>query len=102
MDSLGSAGLPLDWQLCMDLHSRIRSILRDTLNLGDRADRLTPDSPLLGGLPEFDSMAVVTVVTMVEDEFGITVDDDELSADVFATVGSLAAFVLAKLDPGTI
>ena len=75
---------------------RVKNILRDTLNLGDRAERLTADSPLLGGLPEFDSMAVVSVVTMIEDELGITVEDDELSAEIFATVGSLTAFVDQK------
>ena len=73
------------------------NILRDTLSLGDRAAALTTDTPLLGGLPEFDSMAVVTVVTMIEDELGVTIDDDDLSADVFATVGSLADFVSQKL-----
>ena len=82
----------------MDTLNRVKAILRDTLNLGSRAERLTADSPLLGGIPEFDSMAVVTVVTMIEDELGITIDDDELSADVFATVGSLAAFVARKME----
>ena len=82
----------------MDTLNRVKAILRDTLNLGSRAERLTADSPLLGGIPEFDSMAVVTVVTMIEDELGITIDDDELSADVFATVGSLVAFVARKLE----
>jgi acyl carrier protein len=81
----------------MSTFDRVVGILRDTLQLGDRASKLTPDSPLLGGIPEFDSMAVVTVVTMLEDELGITVDDDELSADVFTTVGSLADFVGHKL-----
>lgn len=80
----------------MDTLARVKRILRDTLNLGDRVEKLTPDSPLLGGLPEFDSMAVVTVVTMIEDELGVTIDDDELSADIFATVGSLADFVARK------
>jgi len=80
----------------MDTLSRLKKILRDTLNLGDRAEKLTADTPLLGGLPEFDSMAVVTVVTMIEDELGVTIEDDELSADVFATVGSLAEFVAQK------
>ena len=80
----------------MDTLNRVKKILRDTLNLGDRAERLTLDSPLLGGLPEFDSMAVVTVVTMIEDELGVTIEDDELSADVFATVGSLVEFVAQK------
>ena len=80
----------------MDTFARIKTILRDTLNLGERAEKLTADSPLLGGLPEFDSMAVVTVVTMIEDELGITIEDDDLSADVFATVGTLAEFVSQK------
>lgn len=81
----------------MEALIRVKNILRDTLNLGDRADKLTADTPLLGSLPEFDSMAVVTVVTMIEDELGISIDDDELSADIFATVGSLAKFVSQKL-----
>jgi acyl carrier protein len=80
----------------METLNRIKTILRDALNLGDRAARLTAASPLLGGIAEFDSMAVVTVVTMIEDEYGITIDDDDLSADVFATVGSLAEFVSQK------
>ncbi len=76
----------------------IREILRDTLQLGDRANQLTASSPLLGAVPEFDSMAVVTVLTMVEEEFGIEIDDDEVSADVFETVGSLADFVSQKVN----
>lgn len=81
----------------MDTLVRVKHVLRDTLNLGDRAERLTPETPLLGGLPEFDSMAVVSVVTMLEDELGLTIDDDELSADVFATVGTLVDFVAKKV-----
>jgi acyl carrier protein len=77
----------------MSTLQKVTAILRDALSLGSRADSLTLDTPLLGGIPEFDSMAVVTVVTMIEDVFGITVDDDDLSADVFATVGSLVRFV---------
>lgn len=80
----------------METLATVRKILRDTLNLGERADKLMADSPLLGGLPEFDSMAVVTVVTMIEDELGVTIEDDELSAEVFATVGTLAEFVAQK------
>ncbi len=75
---------------------RIRKILGDALQLGPRAATLTESSRLLGDIPEFDSMAVVSVVTMIEEEFGITMDDDELSAEVFETVGSLARFVAAK------
>lgn len=82
----------------MELLQQIRTVLRDALQIGSRADQLTIDSPLLGGLPEFDSMAVISVTTMLEDRFGIAIDDDELSAEVFATVGSLCSFLEQKLQ----
>jgi len=82
----------------METLAPIKRILRDTLSLGSRADQLTADSPLLGALPEFDSMAVVGVITALENEFGFTVNDDEMSAEVFATVGSLAQFAARKLS----
>ena len=80
----------------MAVEDQVRGVLRDILSLGDRADRLSPDSPLLGALPELDSMAVVNVIAALEDRFGFSVDDDEISGDTFATLGSLVEFVAAK------
>jgi len=80
----------------MDSLALTKRILRDALSLGSRAEALSVESPLLGGMPEFDSLAVVTIVGMIEDELGISIDDDELSAEVFSTVGTLAEFVLRK------
>ena len=71
----------------------VKRILRDTLQLGRRADALNEDSALLGAIPELDSMAVVTILTLFEEEFGIEVNDDDISAETFATVGSLARFL---------
>ena len=73
------------------------NILADVLSLGDRKDSLKADSVLLGNIPELDSMAVVNVITALEDHFGITVDDDEISAQTFETVGTLTGFVEQKL-----
>ena len=81
----------------METLIRVRRILRDALQLGDRVDSLTDSSALLGAIPELDSMAVVSVITMIEDEFGVTVEDDEISADTFATLGSLKQFVAEKI-----
>jgi acyl carrier protein len=74
----------------------VRDILRQTLQLGDRADALGPDTPLLGSVPELDSMAVVAVLTAIEERYGVTIDDGEVSAQIFTTVGSLAEFVGSK------
>jgi acyl carrier protein len=75
---------------------QVRAVLRDTLQLGARGDRLTRATALLGSLPELDSMAVITVIAALEERFGISVDDDDISAETFATVGSLADFVDQK------
>ena len=77
----------------------VRVVLGDTLQLGDRAASLQSATPLFGALPEFDSMAVITVVTALEERFDILVDDEDISAETFATVGSLCNFVDQKRAP---
>jgi acyl carrier protein len=74
----------------------IKAILADTLQLGARVDTFDLDTPLLGSIPELDSIAVINLITALEEQFGFTVADDEISADTFASVGSLLAFVEAK------
>jgi acyl carrier protein len=81
-----------------DVSERIINILDSVLQLGSRADGLTDESPLLGAIPEFDSMAVVSVLTAIEEEYDFFVEDDEIDASIFETVGSLADFVSARLD----
>ena len=78
------------------IEESVRGILADTLQLSGGAADLQPDTPLLGALPELDSMAVVTVITALEENFGFFVEDDEISAETFATFGTLVAFVKEK------
>lgn len=71
----------------------VKTILIDVLGLGEAGRGLDADSPLLGSLPELDSMAVVTLIGALEDHFDIAISDDDISASTFETLGSLAAFV---------
>lgn len=75
----------------------IVTVLDSVLQLGDRAEQFDESTALLGSIPEFDSMAVVMVIGALEDNYGFIVDDDEMSADIFETVGALQQFVNAKL-----
>jgi acyl carrier protein len=80
----------------MDSLEEVRQIVIDTLGLGQRGASLTAASPLLGAIPELDSMAVVNLITALEEHYGFSIADDEISADVFETMGSLTAFVVDK------
>ena len=74
----------------------VKTIVIDVLSLGAAGQRLDAGSPLLGALPELDSMAVVSLIGALEEHFGITVGDDDISASTFETLGSLSAFVAQK------
>jgi acyl carrier protein len=75
----------------------VRKILADVLSLADGGNSLDEQSALLGSIPELDSMAVVNLITALEEHFGMVIDDDEISAGTFETLGSLHAFVQQKL-----
>jgi acyl carrier protein len=75
----------------------VRAVLSETLGIEDRVDSLTPTTPLLDSLAELDSMAVLNVILALEKRFGVTIDDDEISGELFETLGTLTAFVQQKL-----
>ena len=75
---------------------QVKAIVADVLQLADRADAMGAETALLGNIPEFDSMAVVAVITALEEHFDIVVEDDDISGETFETLGSLARFVDSK------
>lgn len=81
----------------MNTYKLVKDILRQALNLSSSLDSVDLDTPLLGSLPELDSVGVVNIITLIEDQLGCNVEDDEISAEVFETFGSLVSFVESKL-----
>ena len=80
----------------MNTLNEIRMILDDVLAMGGRAKSFDMDTPLLGAVPELDSMAVVGVVNALEEHFGFIIEDDEIDGSTFATVGALVEFTDGK------
>lgn len=81
----------------MDLDKLVLQSLEASLNVRLDPQKVGPESPLLGAIPEFDSMAVVALLTRLEEQFGFVVADDEVDGSVFATIGSLTQFVRNKI-----
>ncbi len=74
----------------------IKQLLIDTLSLDIKPDDMDDDALLLGDIPEFDSMAIVSVITGLEGSYGFTSADDELTAEVFESIGTVVDFVLEQ------
>jgi acyl carrier protein len=82
----------------VNVRTEVLNILETVLNLKGRSARFDLATPLLGSIPELDSMAVVSVITSLEERFGFAVDDDELDGATFLTVGSLIGFVEERMQ----
>ena len=81
----------------MNVEQQVIKTVRTVLSLDD-AKPLNAATALLGSIPELDSMAVVSILTALEEQFGIVVDDDDVDGATFASVGSLTHFVRSKID----
>lgn len=81
----------------MDVRTELLSLIDSTLNLGGRGMSFDDATPLIGAVPELDSMGVVSLLTAFEDRLGFTVEDDEIDGSIFQTFGTLLEFVKGKV-----
>ena len=81
----------------MNVQQEVLRVLDDELSLGGRGLAFERDTLLLGAIAELDSMAVVTLITTLEERLGVTFDDDAVDGSTFESVGSLVDFVTTLL-----
>ena len=81
----------------MDVKNEVLALLDEVLSLKGRSQSFTLETALLGAIPELDSMAVVALITALEERFEFVVEDDEITSSIFETVGAMAGFVESKL-----
>lgn len=79
----------------MSVKQELITIIKNVLNIDWY--NLDENSRLLGDLPEFDSRAVIAVIGSIEEHFEIIFEDEDVTADVFETVGTLASFIEKRL-----
>lgn len=80
------------------LTTEIKQLLIETLSLDITPEEMADDALLLGDIPEFDSMAIVSIITALEENYHFTSADDELTAEVFESVETVVAFVSEHIE----
>lgn len=80
----------------MTIEKRIRQYIADNFLFSDDGYQLSDDASFLEeGI--VDSTGVLELVMLVEDTFGVTVEDEEIVPDNFDSVGRLAAYISRKI-----
>ena len=70
----------------------VRSLLVDVLGLAkSRVAGFNDETELFGALPEFDSMAVATLLTEMEERLGILIEDEDVEAEDLMSFGRLVS-----------
>lgn len=81
-----------------EIEATLRTLLGDVLGLdAARIAGFDEQTALFGALPEFDSMAVASLLTGIEERFAVLIEDDDVDAEDFASFGKLLAFVRRKV-----
>lgn len=75
-----------------EVDATVRSLLVDVLGLSpERVTKFDDETELFGALPEFDSMAVATLLTELEERLGILIEDEDVEAEDLMSFGRLLA-----------
>jgi acyl carrier protein len=81
------------------IEKRIKQLLSSELNVNTSVlATSTSSTPLLGRGVGLDSVETMGLVLSIEEEFGISVPDADMTATLFETIGTLADYVLHKVS----
>jgi acyl carrier protein len=77
-----------------ELVEELKEKLIDILNLTDVSPRdMDPEAQLVGGELGIDSIDVLEMVVMVEKDYGVIINSQEVGEKVFASLTSLADYI---------
>lgn len=83
------------------IDTRLKAILVAVLGIDkDLAEGFSDATGLFGHLPELDSMAVAGLLTEMEDQLDIVIEDDDIDGEMLETYGGLLAFAETKIIQG--
>ena len=79
----------------MEVEQRVRQYIVDNLRFYGPPDTLTSDYRLIDN-DVLDSMAIFEVISFLEDNFGIVVEDNDLVPENFESLKAIANLVTEK------
>lgn len=78
-----------------EVMDRVKRLIIERLRLSIEPDEIAEDAPLFGIGLGLDSVDVLEIVVGIEQEFGITVTDEDMQ--VFRSVNTIVDFIMDKL-----
>ena len=80
----------------MDIESNLEKFIVDELIVGSKGMKLDHDQSLISS-GVIDSLAILRLITFIEEKFGVTVEDEDVVPDNFETINIISDYVKAKM-----
>jgi acyl carrier protein len=82
-----------------EIEEKIKQLLVSELNVSPAIVKETDSStPLLGRGIGIDSVEAMALVVSLEEKFGISIPDDQLTVDLFKNISTLTAYIINALS----
>ena len=81
-----------------DARNRIREFIAVEIMLQNDPSVVTPATRLLGGV--MDSLGLMQLVSYLEEQFEVEIDDSEVTVDNFQTINDIDRLVSSKVQVG--
>lgn len=80
----------------MDIESTVERFIVDELIVGDKSTKLDPEQSLItSGV--IDSLALLRLITFIEEKFGVSVQDEDVVPENFETIKIIREYVEARM-----
>ncbi len=75
---------------------QLKTIIADQLDANIKRAEITPEVSLLEDGLGLDSIMIVELVSLIEENFGFQFEEDELDLNILTNLQTLATFVASK------
>jgi acyl carrier protein len=80
------------------IRERVRRVLAENVLKEINASEIGDDLPLIEYGVGVDSVARLEFLVALEEEFGVRLDEDEITPDFFETVGTMSEYISRKVQ----
>lgn len=80
-----------------EIKNELKELVVESLELDIDPNDIEDTESLFGGYLGLDSVGTLTLTTAIEDEFDLEIEDEDLTAELFASVNSLAEYINEKV-----
>ena len=79
-----------------EIITKLKDLIVYELDINVKKEELSDDSQLLEGGIGLDSISIVNLIVLIEKNFNIRFQDEEITMDLFSDLDTLSTFIESK------